>query len=184
MIESSIARRYAKALVEIGKETGEMSRYLEDLEGFRGVCQQHQELFDALTNRFIDLGARLTLVDVLCQKLGFQLMTGHFLKVLIHKSRMELLDFIVNAYRRYVYDHENKLEAVITTARPLADADYLEIAEILHHLTGKKIVAEKQVKPEVLGGVSVRMGGEVFDGTVKTRLAALTAAMAREPNYT
>ena len=177
MIEASIARRYARALIELAREEGKIEAYALLLQNFQALCRENALLLDTLTNRFFDLAARLRIVDRLAQKLDLALSVKNFIKLLIKKGRIGLFGDIVLEYQREVYLFQNKVVATIVSARDLPDSITREIQSILAKKTGKDVVVEKEVKPNVLGGVCVRMGGEVYDGTVKAALDCLTEKM-------
>lgn len=183
MIESSIARRYAKALLDIASESGQTSLFLSELDSFHNLCLKHPSLMDVLSNRFMDLTARMNIVDELAGRLKLNPMIRNFLKLLIKKGRAGFLDFIVKAYQKLVYELEGKLEAVITSAKPLNDLHYKEIQKILSKITGKKIIAQKDIKPEVLGGLAIRIGGEVYDGTIRASLNKIGEEMRKGTSY-
>ena len=174
MIEASIARRYARALIELAREEGKIEAYALLLQNFQALCRENALLLDTLTNRFFDLAARLRIVDRLAQKLDLALSVKNFIKLLIKKGRIGLFGDIVLEYQREVYLFQNKVVATIVSARDLPDSITREIQSILAKKTGKDVVVEKEVKPNVLGGVCVRMGGEVYDGTVKAAPDCLT----------
>lgn len=177
MIESSIARRYAKALFEIGREKGKAELFLDQISSLHQLCQEHPFLQDTLANRFMDLKARLNIIDDLGAKMGLDEMVVNFLKILIQKGRIRLMPFVFKNYRTLMYSYQNKIEAVISTAKPLEEKIYKELSQALQEITGKTVVTTKELRPEVLGGISVRIGGEVFDGTVKAQLEKMSLAM-------
>lgn len=167
MIESTIALRYAKALQKIGLEQSQMDVYLEELEAVLAASKADDHLEFVLTNRQADYQARLRVVDEICKSHDMSKNTNHFLKLLIKKGRMELFPHVVKAYRRLVFNSANKVEALYITAKPLSDDEKKSIDQLMEAHSGKKVVSENEVDPEVLGGVAVKIGGEIFDGTIK-----------------
>lgn len=174
MIESTIALRYAKALQKIGLDTGEMEKYLEELQAVLAAAESDDHLEFVLTNRQADYQARLNVVDGICKTHNISETTNNFLKILIKKGRMELFSHVVQSYKRLVFAHHNKLEALYITAQPLSDENRSEIDALLAAHTKKSIVSENRIDAEVLGGVAVKIGGEIFDGTVKFWLDRLS----------
>lgn len=177
MIEASIARRYARALIELAREEKSLEACDAQLQEFQALAGENPLLLDTLTNRFFDLSSRIRIVDRLEKKLNLSPSVGNFIKLLIKKGRIGCFKEIVSAYRREVYLLQNKGVATVVSAKGLSPAVYDEIGRILSRKTGKEVVVEREVKPEVLGGVCVRMGGEVYDGTVKAALDSLTEKM-------
>lgn len=177
MIESSIARRYARALFELGRETGKVGEFFSDIEALNGIFKSHGDLLEVVANRYLDLSSRLTTIDQIAGKMGIADEVKNFTKLLIRKGRLRLMDSIVTAYKRLLFALENKEEATIVTARPLADGVSEKIRSVLEQITQKKIVTRTEVRPEVLGGVAVKIGGEIFDGTVKGDLDRMSERM-------
>jgi F-type H+-transporting ATPase subunit delta len=179
MIESSIARRYSRALLQIGKETGEMDLFLNQLVLFEAVCKENPNVLDMLSNRFVDVKARLAVIDELTSKLDLCKTINHFLKLLVRKGRIGLCHFIVEAYRRDVYKAQGKIQATIISADKLSQEFYDQIEKILSQITGLTVLSKPRVDPDVLGGVAVEVGGQVFDGTVQSGLSRLSDQMMK-----
>lgn len=177
MIETSIARRYARALFELGRETEKVSIFFSDLEALNLLFKSHGDLLDVVANRFLDLQSRLATIDQIAERMGLATEVRNFTKLLIRKGRVRLMDAIVTAYKRLLFALENKEEATIVTSRPLPAGVSEEIRSVLEKLTRKIIVTRTEVRPEVLGGMAVRIGGEIYDGTVKGDLDRMSEKM-------
>jgi F-type H+-transporting ATPase subunit delta len=173
MIESTISLRYAKALVKIGQENNQVAKYLEELEAVQEAMKADHHLMYVLTNRYADYQSRLKVVDEISKASGISDISKNFIKLLIKKARMELFPQVVRSYRDYVYELENKVEALYISATELNDQQVKDLDQLLSDYTKKTIVSSVEVDPEVLGGVAVKIGGEIFDGTVKASLDQL-----------
>lgn len=179
MVEASIARRYAKALLEIAKEKSALEPYLKELEAFSKLLADHPSVLATLGNSLLDTGARVNVAKELGAKLGQSKEVLSFVLVLIKKGRVRLLTHILNAYRNYVYELSGKVEAVVTSAKPLKESNYQEIEKILSQMTKKTVVLAKEIDPNLIAGLSVRVGGEIFDGTLRASLERLSARMEK-----
>ena len=177
MIETSIARRYARALFELGKEEGKVGEFFAGLEALNLLFKSHADLLEVIANRFLDLPSRLTSIDQISERMGLAIEVKNFTKLLIRKGRVRLMDAIVAAYKRLLFALENREEATIVTARPLPSGVSEKIRSVLEQMTRKKIVTRMEIKPEVLGGMAVRIGGEIFDGTVRGDLDRMSERM-------
>lgn len=177
MSESSIARRYAKALIEIAQDEGKLEPYRLELENFSAAARVSPELIKILANRFLPVGSRMGVIDELAKKLSLSTTVIHFLKFLVHKGRMDLFKFIAESYRRQAYLIQNKEEAYVTTAVALSEASTDEIKKILEKVTKKSMILHKDIDPAVLAGVRVRVGNDVYDGTARTELDKLSLKM-------
>src|SRR3989338_2858834 len=137
MSESSIARRYAKAFLEIAREEGNVEPYLLELETFQKSLVVSPELLKILENRFLSVASRMALIDEIGGRLSLSPLVNRFIKFLIRKGRISIFRFVASAYRRQAYVLQNKAEAVVTTAFPLSDLAYGEIQKILEGATKK-----------------------------------------------
>lgn len=176
-MESFIAQRYAKAFFEIAKEEGKCDPYLEQLEAFNQMGQVNLELIPFLANRFVDSQARLLIVDEFVKKFGADELVGNFLKVVIKKGRVDQLKLIIEFFKKMVYQLQNKLRAHVISAEALNDSVYQQIQKTLAQKTKKEIILEKEIAPEILGGLSIRVEGAIYDGTLKTHLEKIKERM-------
>lgn len=181
MIESSISRRYAKALVELARENNTLDQTLAQLTSIVTAAElSDSQLLHVLGNRFLDLSARLRVVDELAAKLQLDVSVKNFIKILIQKGRIPFLPNILESFRGYVFELQNKVEVDLTSARPLKDLVVKEIQEKMAALLKKQVVVKSQVNPQVLGGVSVRVGDQIFDGTLLAQIQKMGSEMKKQ----
>lgn len=179
MIERAIARRYAQALIKLAPDAAGLDVFLEQIEEFHGLCVQQARLLDFLKDRYADLGARLRVIDELAAKGKWDPLVRNFLKLLIKKGRITLIDEVVLAYRHFVYERTNRQEAHVISARALNNQMYAGIQQALADISGREIILRREVRPEVMGGIAIRMGEEIFDGTIKSHLDRLSENLRR-----
>lgn len=170
MIGGSLARRYARALLDIGQEEKQLRRVLGEAEGFSamlsGTPELHEMLFAAEVNRRDKgewLGAAVT-------KLGFLPTTRNFLLLLVEKKRLEVLPQIIVELRRMVEELEGVERVEVTSSAALSPAQRDQLSAAVAAKTGKKIELEEKVDPAVLGGMIVKVGSTVYDGSVRTQI--------------
>ena len=100
-----------------------------------------------------------------------------FLQALVHNRRQMLIPDIAAAYMDLVDQVEGRVHATVTVARETSDADRDMIAAQLSRAFGKKVVPHLSVQPAILGGVVVRIGDTVMDGSMRKRLGLLRATL-------
>ncbi len=100
-----------------------------------------------------------------------------FLQAVVHNRRQMLIPAIAAAYMDLVDRVEGRLHAMVTVARETSDADRDMIAAQLSRAFGKQIVPHLTVQPAILGGVVVRIGDTVMDGSMRKRLGLLRAGL-------
>src|SRR6185295_6157407 len=97
-------------------------------------------------------------------------LTRNFLAVLADHRRLDQLAPIAEHYQRLVDDALGRVRARIVSAAEMSADEETALTTVIERLTGKKVVAERSIDPELLGGVTVEVGGKVYDGSLRTQL--------------
>src|SRR3989442_5128756 len=171
MSMESVARRYARAVFELALERGEsLDTWLGDLKAIEtalsdpavlAVLAAPQVRFEE-KRAIVDRG--LSGVDQLRRNLVYMLIEGGWI---------EAIGSIVRELQRLVNEHKGIAEATVTTAVPISDADAQRVAERVGRLLSKRVILERRVDPSIIGGIVVRVGDTLINGSVAGRLAAL-----------
>jgi F-type H+-transporting ATPase subunit delta len=182
MADGSLARRYAKAFLEIAREDGHVDRLGQDLERFWRVCELEQgALAGALSNPVITHAERRTVLDRVLPGLALHHHTVNFLRLLLDKGRFVALGDILREYRALADEEFGRVRAVVTTAAPLDGHTRDAVAAALASATGKKVLVETRVDPSLLGGMVARVGSRVYDASLRSRLERLQLSLASTP---
>lgn len=173
------ALRYARALFQVGLDegSGQQTRYGELLSGFIKGLVESPGLRRFLSGPHINkMTKKRFLAGLFADREDSRFLS--FLKVLIDKDRIDIIDRIGLDYRRLCLDSERTLEAVIETAFPL-DADIVEnIKAAFRKKTGALgIVATVKIVPQLIGGIRVIIGSTVYDGSTRSELDRLNEKM-------
>jgi F-type H+-transporting ATPase subunit delta len=176
---SKISRRYAKALMILGREDGLYQSYGNELREFSEFCEARGELSRALAFRLYPLEDRKRVLEAVLEKFEFSAVVKNFLRLLLEKQRMSALPGIVDHYDRLTDEISGVVRASISTAKPLNEDSVTRIMEALKALTSKDVRAEVVQDESLIGGIVVRVGDLVLDGSVKTQLAGLTESLKR-----
>lgn len=176
MKTESEARKAARALWELseGKDTLGIETELE--EAVR-VLNSLPELKEALVSRKVLPGKKL---EIFSQAFRGKLsnLTFGFLVLLIESGFIGKLALIAKEYSRIRYERENKLTAVVTTAQPLDDDLKVKVASVLSKAFGKEITLRCRVDEKILGGIVIRLGDRLIDGSLLARLNEIKATFA------
>jgi F-type H+-transporting ATPase subunit delta len=170
VIAGSLARRYARALLDIGKEEGQLRRVLTETEEFSKILDGSVELREAMESAHVGRQAKQATLDSLFSGAKFLPTTVSFLSLLVDKGRMNVLPAILSELRRMVEEHEGIERVEVTVPLPLSAPQKDHLRTVLERSTGKKILLEESVDPAVLGGIVVRVGSTVYDGSVRTQI--------------
>ncbi len=170
MIAGSLARRYARALLDIGKEEGQLRRVLSEVEEFEKALGGSAELKEAMEASHVSREDKQSMLDAVFAKTGCIPTTKSFLSLLVEKGRMNVLPEILSELRRMVEEFEGIERVEVTVPLPLSVPQKDLLRTVLERRTGKKVVLEESVDPAVLGGMVVRVGSTVYDGSVRTQI--------------
>lgn len=175
MAESlTIARPYAEAAFKLAAELGALPSWSDALARLSAVAST--EVARELVGNPL-LGASQVaalLADTAGQLSGEQ---RNFVQVLAENERLVVLPEIAAQFESLRNQHEGVLEAQVSSAFPLADAQLAEIVATLQAKHGRQVKATVLVDPDLIGGVSIRIGDEVTDASVRGKLAQLAGAL-------
>lgn len=174
-----VAGRYAAALYETASEEKVLPKYKNmvdtvegELKGIEKVIEDNPDLQKLLYHPQITPAAKKELLVKLFEGKVSDV-TGNFLALLVDRRRETYFTDIVAEFIALANAGRNILAAQIASAVELNDKEKGELNKILGSLAGKKVQTSFTVDPSIIGGVVVRMGDKIIDGSVKTRLASL-----------
>jgi len=180
MILGSIARRYARALLELATEDDLAEKVGADIGDFVATVERLPELQRTLLNPGITKGQRSQLVRTLLERVSYQQITRNFLLLLVDKGRIDHLSAMVREYGALLDAQVGRTRATVRSAAPLQDQDLAQLRGLLEKMTGKTVLLEHEVDPGLIGGVVTKVGGLVFDGSLKTQLGRIHERLSRE----
>jgi len=170
VIAGSLARRYARALLDIGKEEGQLRQVLSEAETFANALAASAELREAMEASHLSREDKQAMLGALLAKISCLPTTRSFLSLLVEKGRMNVLPAILSELRRMVEEFEGIERVEVTVPMPMSAPQKDLLRAALERRTGKKVVLEESVDPAVLGGMVVRVGSTVYDGCVRTQI--------------
>lgn len=171
MPKGAIARRYAGAMFELGLKHQALDRTLEDVRGIAQVFANRKLAYllrePKVPAQRKETAIRQSLADkVLPTSLNLALLV-------VQRELVDIVPNIAKELEQLVLDYKNEAIADVTTATKIDDAQLSLIKQALEKRTGKHIIAHTKVQPDILGGVIARVGDQVIDGSIRSRLAAL-----------
>ena len=175
----AIARRYAKALLLIGKEDNQIDTYRQELEDFSALIEKEAVLGQAISNPLYNAeGRKKVLVSVL-EKLGLSRVMKSFLVLLFDKGRFGYLGSINDFYQKLADELKGIARASLVSATELSSETVDKIRSTLSDKTGKDIILEVEQDPGLIGGIVTRIGDLVLDGSIKTQLLNMRESLKR-----
>jgi F-type H+-transporting ATPase subunit delta len=172
LIEKAVARRYAVALFHVGQENGQLDQIVVDYQLVLSFLKQDPRLGDLLRHQRMSVRRKKEVVRELWQDRVSKLFLN-FMELLIDKRRERFLEAIYDLFASQVRQLHNIVIAEARTALPLDQQAESDLIKALERLTGKQIELETSLSPELIGGMTVKIGDRVFDGSVNRRLQLL-----------
>lgn len=177
MIGTNVARRYAKALIEIGTETSTLQALVGEITSVAEAYASSPELQRALDNPLVAHEAKKAILTEVAERAGVSVVTKNTLLLLGDRRRLHALPAIAQLLREMSDAKQGVLRAEVTTAVRLSDAYYEKLQAQLEKMTGQKVAIDKTEDPSILAGVIARIGDRVYDGSLRSRLTELGHAL-------
>jgi F-type H+-transporting ATPase subunit delta len=170
VINNTLARRYAKALVQIGSEEGLLDRFREELTDIERIFSANPDLKTVFANPALTAEQKKEIMKALIARTNSSELVGNFLLLLVDKNRVAFLDQIVHTYETLADELSGIIRPIIRTAFALDAGQVASIQSALEKKSGKKVIPQVTVDPSLLGGVVTQIGDTAFDSSVKTQL--------------
>lgn len=180
MIGGSLARRYARALLGIGQVDGNTRRILEEAETFDRLMAEAPPLREVMQAAQINRRDKMAALEAVLAPAGFLPSTRNFLSLLIDKGRMGILSPIVSELRRMIEQLEGTERVEVAVPMPLSAAQRDRIRSVFEDRTGRRVVLEEKVEPGLLGGMVVKVGSTVYDGSARTQIRQIRQNLEKE----
>ncbi|MDB5695115.1 MAG: synthase subunit delta [Sphingomonas bacterium] len=176
-VQASLGGRYALALFELASQAKTIGQVEASLASVRDALDQSDD-FRALTNSpIVQRGPATKAVLATADSLGVDATTKSFLGVLAENRRLGQLPAIIRAFRLLAARHRGEVTAEVTSAHPLSDDQVVELKQQLRQRLGREVSVDLSVDADLLGGLVVRIGSQMIDSSIRTRLNALSSAM-------
>jgi F-type H+-transporting ATPase subunit delta len=181
MIPGTLARRYARALLDLAASPIQRDKFAKDLDSIADLAKQRDtagtEVLAVLSAERFAVSERKNLLGALATRINADPTVVRFLELVIERGRMHGLHDIVRAYRRLADQAAGRMRAHITSATLLTESHTEQIKAALERATGKTIIATTSVDPDLIGGIVARVGSYLIDGSVRSTLNQLRTSL-------
>ena len=177
-IVSGMAGRYALALFELARDTNAIDAVAGDLGRFAAMIDESPDLQRLVRSPAFSADDQTRALGALLDRAGITGIAANFLKLVAGKRRLfAILDMIAD-YGKLVDASRNRVHAEVTVAEPLSDQHLDALKAALHEATGGQDVAlAVKIEPQIIGGLIVRLGSRMVDGSLRTKLNTLRVRM-------
>ena len=173
-----LARRYATALLMAARPAGAVDAIDADLQGLHGQVLD-KRVRALLGSPDVSTGERTKMIDKLGA--GRHKLVQNLLGLLVRRHRLEVLFDLHPAYRSLLMAERGEVEGVVETPRPLDASSLQQVTELARRLSGQRVALDVQVRPELLGGIRLRLGNVLWDGSLKSALDQLERQLLQAP---
>lgn len=169
MINDSVSRAYASALVELAEADGQLSEVADELEQLSELIAREPALKSLLSTRALSVSERAGAIERLFKGQVSELVY-RFLQVVNQKDRINKLAGIIDAFGDVVAERKGIVEVDIHVASKLDDAQAQRVAQGIGQSLGKEVALHQYVDEKLIGGLKIRIGDKLIDASVATQL--------------
>ena len=176
-IQASLSGRYATALFELARDTRSIDAVEASLGRVREALAQSDEFAALVASPIVSRAAAAKAIAAAAEMIDVDDTTGKFLGVLADNRRLPQLPAIIRAFRDLAARHRGETTAEVTSAHPLSDDQVDALKQQLRTRIGTDVSVDLSVDPALLGGLVVKIGSQMIDSSIRTRLNTLAHAM-------
>jgi F-type H+-transporting ATPase subunit delta len=172
----TVARPYAEAAFRLAREGDALERWSETLALIEAVVTD-----ESIATRIGDPNVEDRALESLILGILGERLDGHgrnLVQVLVQNGRLDLVPHIRELFEAQRREHEGLIEALIISAMPLEDEQVARLRETLERRHGRRVNAQVEVDPQLIGGARIVVGDKVIDATIRGRLDAMAVALA------
>jgi F-type H+-transporting ATPase subunit delta len=174
---TAVAERYATALFELAGTDKDLAAIESDLGAFAGLLAESPDLARLVRSPVYSAEDQLRAITAVLDKSGIGGLVANLIKVAAGNRRLFVVPDIIAAFRRQLAKHRGEVSAEVVSAEPLSEKHVAELKEALRASLGKDVALSARVDPALIGGLTVKVGSRMVDGSLRTKLNSLKLAM-------
>ncbi len=174
---SGVAERYARALFDLSLEEKAIDATEADLGRIEAIMNESEDFMRLVKSPVFTSDEQLAAVSALLDKAKIEGIVGNFVRVVTSNRRLFSLPGIIKAFRKILSNHRGEQVAEVTSAQPLSNDELEALKASIKDALGKDIAIDAKVDPELLGGLVVKVGSQMIDSSVRTKLNSLKIAL-------
>ena len=176
-IQASLAGRYALALFALARDEKQLESVGASLATLRRALAESDDFRALASSPLIGRADKAKAVAAAAEAMRVDPLTKNFLGVLAKNGRLSRLGAVIRAFNLLAASHRGEITAEVTSAHPLDDGQVEALKQNLRTRMGRDIAVELDVDPAILGGLVVKVGSRMIDGSIRTKLNTLAQAM-------
>jgi F-type H+-transporting ATPase subunit delta len=176
-IQASLAGRYATALFGLARDEQQIDAVTRSLDSLEAALANSNDFATLVSSPLVGRSDAAKAIAALIPTLGLDPITGKFIGVLAQNGRLGELKNVIRMVRALALGHRGETTAEVTSAHPLNDKQVAELKSKLRTRVGRDVTINASVDPALLGGIVVRLGSQMIDASIRTKLNTLATAM-------
>lgn len=174
---SGLAERYATALFDIADERRAFDEVASDLRQLRAMLAASTDLLRLVRSPILARREQGRAITELAARAGLTPLVRDFLAVVARNRRLFAVPAMIEAYLAKLAERRGEVTAEIVTAQPLSESQLGAVGDQLRRTVGRRVAVDVRVDPRLIGGMIVKVGSRMVDGSVESRLRRLQSAM-------
>ncbi len=176
-IATGLAGRYATALFELARDERQLEAVGASLATLRQALRDSDDFRELTTSPLISREQAAGAVAATAEAMRLDPITTNFVGVLAQNRRLSQLGNVIRAFNMLAANHRGETTAEVTSAHPLTDDQVGALRANLKNRLGRDVAVDLNVDPAILGGLVVKVGSQMIDGSIRTKLNSLAMAM-------
>jgi F-type H+-transporting ATPase subunit delta len=178
---TGLAERYAAALFDLADERRMLDEIASDLRQLRAMLQGSGDFVRLIRSPVLSRDQQAKAVGVLAERAGLSPLVRDFLAVVARNRRLFAVPAIIEAYLAKLAARRGEVNAQVTAAQALNEAQLGTLNEQLRRSIGSRVSVDVRIDPGLIGGMIVKVGSRMVDGSIKSKLQRLQLAMKNIP---
>ncbi|HHZ85852.1 MAG TPA: ATP synthase F1 subunit delta [Candidatus Lambdaproteobacteria bacterium] len=177
MSQGVIARRYAKALINLAEK--DLENTGKSLTALADVFSNSAELSEVLSDTKVSSQIKQNVLKEILKKIKVSKLVDTFIRYLLAKRRIVLLPNIERAFNLFLQEKLGRIEAGITVAQEISEVTVGKLEKAISRYSGKEVTVNITIDPAIIGGIVTRIGSVVIDGSIHTQLNQIRQSIIR-----
>jgi F-type H+-transporting ATPase subunit delta len=174
---SGLAERYAAALFDLADERRILDEVASDLLQLRAMMQASPDLLRLIRSPILSRDEQSKGIGALAERAGLSPLVRDFLAVVARNRRLFAAPAMIEAFLAELARRRGEVTAEVTAAQPLSEAQLAALNEQLQRSSGSRVSVDVRVDPALIGGLVVKLGSRMVDGSIRSKLQRLQLAM-------
>ncbi len=172
-----IAQPYANALFDLANESNQMAEVESNLDQLAELINSDADFRNFLRSPAIPADTKREAMEAIVAKSGLPETVGNFVRLVAKNGRLFALPAMIAEFKARAAKARGEVSADVTSAAPLSEAQLNTLAETLKAKIGKTVNLVTHVDPSLIGGLVVKVGSQMIDSSLRTKLTAMKIAM-------